>query len=887
MVNQNHSAGQEMELLAPAGSFEAFRAGVENGADAIYLGGKSFSARASAANFDAEELRRAVQYAHERNVKVYVTVNILIADQEFPELFEYLFSLYETGVDAVLLQDIGVADLIQSILPEIERHASTQITVNTSWGVHHLEGLGFQRVVLARETSAEEMKMISRKTPLDIEVFVHGALCVCYSGQCLMSSFIGGRSGNRGRCAQPCRMAYHLVNEERSDTLKDVNLGEHLLSPRDMNLVDEITLLKESGVYSLKVEGRMKRPEYVATVIRVYRQALDYALAENSRQSEVKPIGEEERRELLQIFNRDFTQAYLKKHPGAELMSYMRPNNRGIRLGRVAQTQDDRIELKLEAALRPGDGIDFWTSRGHEGITVETIWRGQEEVAEGRSGEHVQIIFPGSKTRAGDRVFKTYDEQLMTKARLSFQEGKEQRKRALKARLSGSVGEFLTLEMWEGERSSKVQSTSLAQQALKRPLTQDYAFQQLNRLGTTPFYLEELVLDLQGEVMLPVSDLNEMRRLAVEGLLQEGVPRKQIRRAVYDQRIQDWKRKLAEEHEQLVQAEAPDGRASQDSSRNNRNSGATHHRQKHDTQSLAAERLTVSVSDLESARAALQAGARRIAMGGERWRSRKGMTPEEVREGVELCQKYEAQALWRLPRILNEGQSVRLQEILDKAKNWEKRPRILLANLGELELLKEIDPEWEFETDFSLNVFNQASLAYWLRQGAQTVTLSPEMEHHQLEQISSWPKTEIMAFGDLEMMVSEYCPVGATLGGKKGKYCSAPCVREPHYLRDRLKYDFPIETDLDCRMHLFNARSLNLYKELGEIAKMGIGNIRLQLNRATPEQIRDTVRVFLEGWEKALHGEQITEQELEHVSAYLAERFPEGFTKGHYFRGIL
>lgn len=867
MVNQNHSGRQAMELLAPAGSFEAFRAGVENGADAIYLGGKSFSARASAANFDAEELRRAVQYAHARNVKVYVTVNILIADQEFPELFEYLFVLYETGVDAVLLQDIGVAELIQSILPEIERHASTQMTVNTSWGVQHLEGLGFQRVVLARETSAEEMKMISQKTPLDIEAFVHGALCVCYSGQCLMSSFIGGRSGNRGSCAQPCRMTYHLVNEERTDTLKEANLGEHLLSPRDMNLVEEIALLKESGVYSLKVEGRMKRSEYVATVIRVYRQALDYVLAEAPTESGLKPIGEEEKRELLQIFNRDFTQAYLKEHPGAELMSYMRPNNRGIRLGRVVNAEDNRMELKLEAALRPGDGIEVWTNRGREGITVGTVWRSQEEVLEGRPGEYVQIEFAGSKARTGDRVFKTYDEQLMAKARLSFQEGKEQRKRPLKARLSGTVGEYITLEMWDGVRSNQVQSANPAQQALKHPLTQDYAFQQLNRLGTTPFYLEALVLELQGEVMLPVSDLNEMRRIAVEGLLQEEAPRKQISRPVYDQRVRDWKKKCAEEHRQFVPP--------------------SHHRQKHDTQSLAAQRLTVSVSDLESVRAALQAGARRIAMGGERWRSRKGMTPEEVREGLDLCQRYEAQALWRLPRILNEGQSERLQKVLQQARDWDRRPDILLGNLGELELLKEIDPEWRFETDFSLNVFNQASLVYWLRQGAKTVTLSPELEHHQLEAFGGWPKTEILAFGDMEMMVSEYCPVGATLGGKKGEHCSAPCVREPHYLRDRLKYDFPIETDLDCRMHLFNARSLNLYKELGEIAKMGIGNIRLQLNRAKPEQIRDTVRVFLEGWEKALHGEKITEQEVEHVSAYLEERFLEGFTKGHYFRGII
>ncbi|WP_425807857.1 DUF3656 domain-containing protein [Desulfitobacterium sp. Sab5] len=874
-INSNRPA---MELLAPAGTFEAFKAAVENGADAIYLGGKSFSARASAANFDTEELRHAVQYAHERNVKVYTTVNILIADQEFPELFEYLFSLYEIGVDALILQDVGVAELIQSILPEIERHASTQMTVNTSWGAQHLEGLGFQRVVLARETSAEEMTSIAQSTPMDIEVFVHGALCVCYSGQCLMSSFIGGRSGNRGRCAQPCRMTYQLVNEERTDVLKESNPGEHLLSPRDMNLVEEINLLKESGVYSLKVEGRMKRPEYVATVIRVYRQALDYTLSEEAQQSGLEPIGEEEKQELLQIFNRDFTQAYLKEHPGAELMSYMRPNNRGARLGRVIKTYDNRVELKLETVLRPGDGIEIWTNRGREGISVGTIWQGKKEISEGKPGEHVQIAFTGSKARLGDRIFKTFDEQLMEKARLSFQEGKEQRKRPLKARLSGAVGENLTLGMRDGERQSKVQSANPAQQALKRPLTHDYAFQQLNRLGTTPFYLEELVLDLQGEVMLPVSELNEMRRAAVEELLKDEAPvRQPILSDVYHQRVRDWKRKLIEECEDYKPMNFSKVKGQK----------VSHHRQKREIQSLAAYRLTAAVSDLESVRAALQAGAKRVAMGGERWRSRRGMTIEEIESGAELCQKYEAQALWRLPRILNEEQSVKLQKALLKLRESKHRPRILLSNFGELELLKEVDPEWEFETDFSLNVFNQASLAYWLRQGAKGVTLSPELEHQQLDLLGQWPGTEILAFGDLEMMVSEYCPVGATLGGKKGKQCGAPCVREPHYLRDRLKYDFPIETDLDCRMHLFNAKRLNLYKELGDIAQKGIENIRLQLNRATPEQIRDTVRVFLEGWDKALSGTKITEQDAEEASSYLEARFPEGFTKGHYFRGIL
>lgn len=864
-VSKIQQGRNAMELLAPAGSYEAFKAAVENGADAVYLGGKSFNARASAANFDRDELRRVVQYAHERQAAVYVTVNILIADQEFSELFDYLYSLYEVGVDAVIIQDIGVAALLQSILPEIERHASTQMTINNTWGVRHVEKLGFKRVVLARETSAEEMKKISEHTELDIEGFVHGALCVCYSGQCLMSSFIGGRSGNRGTCAQPCRLTYKLVNEEKKDLLAEANLGEHLLSPRDLNFVEELHELKRVGVYSLKVEGRMKRPEYVATVIRIYRNALNHILAED-RENLTSGVSEEEKTELLQIFNRDFSQAYFHGHPGAELMSYSRPNNRGIRLGRITQNNGKRMEIKLEAYLRPGDGIEVWTSRGREGITVGQVWKGKTEVTEGKPGELVQIEFAG-KGRPGDRVFKTYDELLMERARQSFQEGKESRKRPLKMRLTGSIGEPMLLEAWDGEFYAKSHSTSPAQQAQKRPLTYDYAFQQLGRLGTTPFWLEALELETDEGLMIPVSELNEMRRLAVEALLQEQTTRDFISPSVYHQRVRDWKKWLRVEREKAVETRT---------NRESRNRSVK-----------AAERLTVAVSDLESVQAALKAGARRIAMGGERWRSRKGISPDEVQAAVKLCDQYGAQGIWRLPRILNEEQSAWWVETLKKAKHWDVRPTIMISNLAELEILKDIDPSWPFETDFSLNIFNEAALAHFSGLGARVMTLSPELEHSQIEHLARWPNTELLAFGDLEMMVSEYCPVGATLGGKKGKKCTVPCDKEPHYLRDRIKYDFPVETDFDCRMHLFNAKRLNLYKELGSIAKSGVHTIRLQLNRATPSQIRDTVRVFLEGWEHALQGEKILEGQAEEVSAYLEERFPEGFTKGHYFRGIV
>ena len=843
-----------LELLAPAGSYEAFKAAVENGADAVYLGGKSFSARASAANFEIEELQKAVRYAHERQVKVYVTVNILIADQEFQELMNYLYALHEIGVDAVILQDVGVAELIHTILPEMETHASTQMTVNTSWGVQHLESLGFSRVVLARETSATEMQEIAEKTPLDLEVFVHGALCIGYSGQCLMSSFIGGRSGNRGTCAQPCRMTYQLVNEGKENLLVQKNTGEHLLSPRDLNLAEELAELKQVGVHSLKVEGRMKRPEYVATVIRLYRQAID-RLGDRREGSAVTPLlTTGEHQELLQVFNREFTSGYLRQNLGAELMSYSRPNNRGTRLGRVARLDAGRLSLKLEAALHPGDGIEFWTGRGREGVTVGLIWKDQTEVIEGLPGETVQIEFSGI-AQPGDRVFKTNDALLMEKARLSFQEGREQRKNPLNLRLSGQLGEKLRLEVIDSDRSATVYSTNPAQKALKRPLTWDYAFQQLGRLGTTPFWLDKLELEIDEGIMLPVSDLNEMRRLVVEELLQDS-PRQMLDRQTYRQRVERWKHRQAEERAGLQ------------------------------TNESVIPQVSVAVSDPETLQAAIQAGAKRVLIGGEHWRSRRGFTLEEIRNSFERCRKQGIDCVWRLPRILNQDQSKQLLAALRKAKEWVEKPKVMVANLGELEILKGIDPDWEFEVDYSLNVFNEASLAHFLRLGAKKVTLSPELHHEQLAPLAKWPGVEVISFGDLEMMVSEYCPVGATLGGKNGEHCAGPCVKEPHYLRDRMRYDFPVETDQECRMHLFNVKILNLYEELAQIRRMGVSTVRLQLTRQSPSQVRQIVRLFSEAWDTLQGGKRGAVTSDEGMNE-LAALFPEGFTKGHFFRGVL
>jgi len=844
------------ELLAPAGSFEALKAAVENGADAVYLGGKQFNARASAVNFETDELKKALAYAHERQVKIYVTVNILVSDYEFTELEDYLYALYTMGVDAVIVQDIGVAHFIRSVLPELEIHASTQMTQNNGYGLKQLEKIGFSRVVLARETSNAEIEKMVEGTHLDVEVFVHGALCISYSGQCLMSSYIGARSGNRGRCAQPCRLTYHLVDEKGNDLLSDIKLGDHLLSPRDLNMSENLSELQRIGVTSLKIEGRMKRPEYVATVVRIYRKALDLQIA-----NPLQRMDDQDRYELTQIFNRDFTTGYSAGYPGAELMSFSRPNNRGTRVGRILELRPNRLMLKLENTLNAGDGLEIWTNRGREGITVGQIWTTSgKPLNNATAGESVFIEFTGM-ARVGDRVFKTHDQELIEKARKSFQEGKEQRKRPLKMRLSGTIGSKLQLEVWEKfeQHPVVVYSETEAQEATHRPLETQFLTQQLGRLGNTPFFLEELRVELDGNLIIPVREINDLRRHVVEKLLEQTRILPTLNKNKYLERLQIW------------------------------HPGQGSKRVKVDRR-VASAVLSVAITDEKAIGPLVKAGADRIILGGEHWRSKPQIPLKHLQGIVSDCASKDIELVWRLPRILNEEQSHRLFQELKEIATWQTRPVVMAANLAEIEMIQSLDPKWTWETDHFFHIFNQAALRWVKGSGGKKVALSTELNHEQIKQLSKAGETELIVFGDMEMMVSEHCLIGSTHAQGEGnprETCGKACQSRSYYLKDRLSYHFPLETDRECRMHIFNAKRLNLVTDLNKIADTGITNIRLELHRASLTQAQSTVSIFKSLWREAVTGTIIKQEKIEEAMKHLEKMYPEGFTKGHFYRGVL
>ncbi|QJA09522.1 U32 family peptidase [Romboutsia sp. CE17] len=503
---------KDIELLAPVGSFEALKAAVQNGANAVYLGGKDFSARASANNFDRDELKEAVKYAHIRDVQVFVTANTLIKQDEIESFVEYAKFLYDIDVDAIILQDIGIAKLIKKLLPDFELHASTQMVAHSLEDVKYLENAGFDRVVLARELNVNEIKEICDNTNVDIEVFVHGALCVCYSGQCLMSSMIGNRSGNRGRCAQPCRQKYELIDIHTGEIIN--SNGDYLLSPRDLNTIEEIDRIIDAGVHSLKIEGRMKRPEYVATVIDSYRKTIDNYL----KKHEVN-VSDETISDLYTIFNRKFTKGLILGEVGKDVMNSEIPNNQGLYVGKVLDfnKKAKRLKIKLENTLKKGDGINLG------GGTIGRIIKNGEITTIAHKGDIIELDFVG-EARRHQVVFKTSDSELMDRVQSTFQQDKELVKSYIDAELIIKLGQkpLLTLRDTKGNKAS-VEGDKIVEEALKVALSKEKVESQIQKLGNTPYELNKISIILDEGVSLPISILNQMRRDCIELLNEERV----------------------------------------------------------------------------------------------------------------------------------------------------------------------------------------------------------------------------------------------------------------------------------------------------------------------------------------------------------------------------
>lgn len=486
------------ELLSPAGTIESVKAAVNSGCSAVYIGGKSFSARKYASNFSDEELKQIIEYCHLRNVSVFITLNILYKDNEIKPVLKFVSKVYEYGADALIIQDIGIFSIIKNTFPDIKLHASTQMTIHNLEGAKKLEKIGFDRIVLSRELSLNEIKEISNNINSEIECFVHGALCVCYSGRCLMSSLNGGRSGNRGSCAQPCRMKYDLIK----DGIKINN--DYILSPKDIMTVKIIDKLIESGINSFKIEGRMKSPEYVAEVTQVYRKYIDMYY-----ESKIK-YSQNDINELTQIFNRGGSSAegYYTNWGGNSMMSSS-PKSSGTLVGVVSNynNKTKRCTIKLNSSVIPGDGIEIWTKKEpHTGTNISK---------NAVSGETIEINIDGFINK-GDKVYKSFDKKLNDRLKNSY--SKDTGKQTVNTEIKAEIDKPLYIKLISENGVCIESSGEIIKEAQNQPLAKDKLINQITKTGNTPFSFKIMDSKIDNNIYIPISSINELRRNACEKL---------------------------------------------------------------------------------------------------------------------------------------------------------------------------------------------------------------------------------------------------------------------------------------------------------------------------------------------------------------------------------
>ena len=831
-ANEQHEAGvmaapcpKNVELLAPAGNMECLHAAVKAGADAVYLGAGHFNARRGADNFSLENLAEACDYAHLRGVKIYLTLNTVVLPSELPDALELARQAYRCGVDAFIVQDIGISIELSRIMPDVEVHVSTQMNIHDEDGLRAAAALGATRVTLARELSLAEIARLhelAEELGVELESFAHGALCICYSGQCFMSSLVGGRSANRGRCAQACRLPYELHNRALRKTLDAP--GEHLLSPKDLCTANLIPELLHAGVASLKIEGRMKSPEYVQAVVGVYRAVINRVEAAIDRDGIDSVVAsdapelrasEEEMNVLSEAFSRGFTTAYLKGKRGNEIMSYGRPNNRGVFVGRVAKVREGLVFIDPETELHVGDLIEFWTNRGH---FVHTIG----EFKTDRAG---RVFFPVERAVGkGDRVFRVRN------AEAAFVDDDKLPSAAVCARAELRIGQpaLLTFTVAAGDASVTVEGPEV-EAARTKAITEKEVREHIDRMGTTPFYLSSLEIDLDEGVGMGFSMLHKLRARAAEEL-QEAI--------------------LAHYHARKL--ERTPSRAFAPVVRK------------------GWCKVAALATNPACARAAKRAGADLIYVPAANYRRGEAVIAGQLSDTAEQA-GYPKQCIPVLPTV---------SQMFDEEKRngfdiWKRvkadKP-VMVENLGQLLHATEMGAAPEVGPH--IPVTNKLDLQAMADLGAQRVWLSPELSLVQIEELGDMAPMPLglTIMGQTELMVTEHCLLMSQ--GPCNQKC-AECARRksPHYLKDRKGYEMPVITDCTGRSHLYNAVQMDVAHLMPEIIGAGVSTVLVDTTLMNVKETTEKVA-------RAVRARDIAQKDGNKVAK------AEGATSGHLFRGV-
>jgi putative protease len=840
------------ELLAPAGDWECARAAVENGADAIYFGLEKFNARMRAHNFTESDLPGLVEYLHRRGVKGYVTLNTLVFENELAQAEHYLRTMIAAGVDAVIVQDAGICRLVRKLSPDFPIHASTQMTITSAGGIEFARELGCNLVVLARECSLKDIERIQAAQQstlhpaLPLEVFVHGALCVAYSGQCLTSEVLGGRSANRGECAQACRMPYDLVADGQMVQLGD---RKYLLSPQDLAGLELLPELVRAGVASLKIEGRLKSPEYVANITGVYRKALDPLTGAQGQRSEqhskdknfatrvpaVDPGSSEYAMEMA--FSRGLCTGWFRGTNNQALVHARFGKKRGVYLGEVAEVRHSSVLLHLEGPLKPGDGIVFDAGRPEEkeeGGRVYEIHNRKHASRPSKDGSRLPWVELGfgradvdfRRVHTGDKLWKTSDPELDRRLQQTYQGDKPKFQRPLSVEVHGFAGKPLTIVVRDelGHVVGLDSAMPLAR-AERQPLTAARLTEQFGRLGGTPFRLDSLNNFLEGEVVLPVSELNRLRREAVEKL--EALRAKPKRWTLLGNGGSPAERPVESVRQPRVAHPEPA------------------------MVSPPVARLIVLVRTLAQLEAALHSGIRTLYCDFE--------DPKKYRDAVRIIRNGSVteggarEILVAPPRVFKPGEEWALKQVRScEADGY------LVRNYEHLSFFA----KERCVGDYSLNIANSLSADYFKnRFNLERVTASYDLNFTQLEALlvtapPDW--FEITIHQHMPMFHMEHCVFCAFLSsGTDYTNCGRPCDKHDLKLRDRVGALHPVKADVGCRNTVFNALAQTGAEYVSKMLALGVRHFRLEFLNEAPEQVAQTISRY-----KQLLGGEISGSEL-------------------------
>lgn len=784
-----------VEILAPAGSMECLKAAIAAGADAVYTGGALFGARAYAHNLTEEELLEAIDYVHLHGRRLYLTVNTLIKDREMEkQMYDYLLPYYRQGLDAVIVQDIGLFRFIRKHFPDLPIHASTQMTLTGVDGAKFLEKEGAQRIVTSRELSMAEVKKIADETELEIESFVHGALCYCYSGQCLFSSFIGARSGNRGQCAQPCRLLYRTPEAKRP---------QYLLSLKDICTLELIPEMIESGIYSFKIEGRMKKPEYAAAVAFQYRKYADlYLKYYEECPAEEDPaayamkkyrVREEDRQMLLDLYNRGgFHTGYYHTQNGREMISLNRPNHAGVPAVKVLAKKGRNVTAKALTDLYPQDIIELPMRKGREKADNYTC---KDAV---RKGMNVQIpVFADTPFKRDEIWMRTRNSTLIDTLREEFVNGKIKERICGTFRLYPQEKATLTVKCRDAEITVAGEK---AQEALSQPMSRERIEKQLRKTGNTEFEFSFLKAEIGEKVFLPMQSLNELRREALETL--EKVICEKYRRSGEVKDPEEDKTELSMVEEVL--------------------SGWT-------ASVRTAEQMEVILEEEAIGRIYVD-----CTMFPRIW---------EKDSYVEWITKVHAagkEIYLVMPYIFRERTRKQYEAAYNRifGAGWDG---ILIANYESFAFLKEHGYTGRIMTDYNLYEFNQESRKFWKEKGVFEFTAPVELTERELQDLRV-KDGEVIVYGYLPMMISAGCIQKTTRG----------CLKKSGQttITDRYRNPFVVKNECDyCYNILYNYVPLYLGDRMEEVYQIGSGRIRLMFTTERQQEVRQILSAYFEGKE--------------------------------------